>query len=353
LIIRGGQVNTEVNTTSRRSKIPKIINTIIIIIIIVAVFIAFWVNTQLQPADSDKNKVVRIKIESKSTTNEIAHLLKNNGLIKNEFVFKVYSRITGLDRQLKAGDYALNPSFSLTEIINKLVSGSVNLYTFTIPEGYTIQQIADSLEQKGFIKKEDFIKQIETGKFDFPYINDLSESENRLEGFLFPDTYKIPDYYNETQIIEMMLNRFLDVYDADLVKKTKEMKMSVLEAVTLASIIEREVRVPEERKKVSGVFHNRLKIGMPLQSCATVQYILGETKEALTTADTEKPSPYNTYLHKGLPPGPISNPGRASLEAAVYPENVEYYYFCSKGDGSHHFSTTLAEHNAAKRKYLK
>ncbi len=352
-MFRGDKLNTEVNSISKKSKIPKIINTIVILFILVVAGISFWVNEQLQPVDADQNKVIHVKVESRSTTNQIAHLLKQNGLIKNEFIFKVYSRITGLDKQLKAGEYALNSSFSLTEIINKIVNGSVQLCEFTIPEGYTVQQIANILEQKGLIQKEEFLNQVKIGDFDFPYKNDVIQSEYRLEGFLFPDTYKIPDYYNEKQIIQMMLNRFLDVYDSELVNKTKELNMSVFEAVTLASIIEREVRVPEERKIVSGVFHNRLKIGMPLQSCATVQYILGETKEALTTADTEKPSPYNTYLHKGLPPGPISNPGRASLEAAVSPEKVKYYYFCSKGDGSHYFSITLAEHNAAIRKYLK
>ncbi|MBZ4688048.1 MAG: aminodeoxychorismate lyase [Clostridiales bacterium] len=332
--------------------LPKVFGIIIIFLFLFVASTAYWVKVQLEPVDPHAGDVT-VVISANSTTADIAELLYKEGIIRNSYFFRVYARISRLDRDLKAGNYVLSPAHSLPEIVDKLSKGSVTLRSFTIPEGYTVKQIAERLAEEGFINKGRFLDLAENGEFDFPYSESLSEGENRLEGFLFPDTYKIPDYYTEEQIIQLMLDRFTEVYNNSIKKKAEDMGMSVKETVTLASIIEREVQDPSEREIVSGVFHNRLKIEMPLQSCATVQYILGETKEVLLNEDIEKPSPYNTYLHPGLPPGPIASPGKASLLAAVSPADVEYLYFVSKGDGTHHFSTTLKEHNAAKKKYLK
>lgn len=325
----------------------------LIIFVILLIIGCFWLNNQLSPVGHSTENVV-VNIPSNSTTSDIAEILSENELIRNEKIFTLYTKVFGYDTDLKAGEYLLNQSLSSKEILGKLTAGEVNYHTFTIPEGYTVEQIASTLDEKRLVSKEDFLFQVEKGEFDFPYLEALPEGENRLEGFLFPDTYNISRNDDEKQVIQLMLNRFLAVFDKNIEEKGKELGMDPLEIVTLASIIEREAALHEEMEIISAVFHNRLDKGMLLQSCATVQYAIGETKEVLLYEDMRTPSPYNTYLpeNPGLPPGPIANPGINAIEAAVNPADVDYLYFVSKGDGSHHFSSTLAEHNAAKEKYL-
>jgi len=296
------------------------------------------------------NGKVEVTIPPNSTTSEIAALLKQRGLIRNESFFIFYTRFLGLDQSLKAGEYEFDGSVSLSEIIARLHEGSSKMYTFTIPEGYTVAQIAGLLDSKGFVKKEDFLHAVESAEFEFPYLEKLPRGDHRLEGFLFPDTYKISPYMNAEEIIQMMLDRFVEIYKPRYQKRAEELGMTTLEAVTLASIVEREAKKPEERPIIAAVFHNRLKKGMRLQSCATVQYALGEVKPVLTYKDLEIQSPYNTYLHQGLPRGPICSPGEASIKAALYPADVPYLYFVAKDDGSHTFSNTLEEHRTAAKK---
>lgn len=339
----------------KKFKINNTPGKIFLIIFLIIFITSFYlINKQLSPAGYDTDNIV-VNIPPNSTTNDIVEILSEEELIRNEIIFKIYAKVLGYDTDLKAGEYLLNQSLSSREILNKLSAGEVNYYTFTIPEGYTVEQIANTLAERNFVDKKEFLYQAENGSFVFPYLDKLPEGDNRLEGFLFPDTYEISRNQDEKQIIQLMLNRFLEVVDKENIEeKGDEMGLDPLEIVTLASIIEREAALKEEMELISAVFHNRLEKGMLLQSCATVQYAIGEVKEVLLYEDLRTPSPYNTYLpeNPGLPPGPIANPGAAALEAAVNPAEVDYLFFVSKGDDSHHFSSTLAEHDAAKRKYL-
>ena len=230
----------------------------------------------------------------------------------------------------------------------------------TIPEGYNIKQIAQLLYEKKLIKSTDeFIDLTNKLKFDYLFLDEIKRNENKLEGYLFPDTYEFDKKITEKEIIQRMLDNFNEKFIPIFYKKSKELKMTVDQIITLASIIEREAKINSDRKIVSSVFYNRLnnknKSLKLLQSCATIQYIIfnkeGKVKDKLTEKDTKIDNLYNTYLYQGLPPGPIASPGILSIEAALYPENTNYLYFVAKGDGSHAFSKTLNEHNAAKNKY--
>jgi UPF0755 protein len=240
----------------------------------------------------------------------------------------------------------------MEEIMKALVAGKAETVRFTIPEGYDIKRTSAKLTEDGLINAETFAKEIETGKFDYEFLKDAPAGPNRLEGFLFPETYEIFANANEHDIIDKMLYQFNKVFTDEYYARAEELGMSVRDVITLASIIEREARVPEDRPVIASVFYNRLKIKMPLQSCATVQYILGEQKPVLSIKDTKIESPYNTYLHPGLPPGPIASPGADSIKAALYPADTDYLYFLAKGDGSHAFSSTYEQFLKDKAKYI-
>lgn len=295
---------------------------------------------------------VTLKIAPQSTTSQIAAQLEENGLIRNAGYFKLYAKYTGADRSLKPGKYFFKGTESLSQIISMLQTGSPDTFSFTIPEGYTLEQIINLLASKGIAPEEELLTAIEDQGLEFPYLDELPEGPNRFEGFLFPDTYTIEAETSAKDIIQLMLDRFSEVYTAEYAARAKELDMTTVEVITLASIIEREAKQQEDRPLVSAVFHNRLDKGMLLQSCATVQYALGEVKPVLYNTDLQTESPYNTYLYVGLPPGPIAVPGEASLKAALYPADVSYLYFVAKPDGSHVFSNTLQEHNEAKNKYI-
>ncbi len=293
---------------------------------------------------------VRITIPPGSTGGEIAGILADKDLIKSEFLFGLLIRWQGVAGELQAGEYEFTPTMSPREIIKELLRGNTveDYIRVTIPEGYTILQMADLFTQKGF-DGEKFLTWVQNGDFAYEFIPNLQEgADYRLEGYLFPDTYYFSPAEGEEGIIKRMLQRFEEITIPRIREQAGKLNMSLHELVTLASIIEREALLEEEKPVISGVFHKRLQKGMKLQSCATIQYILGEPKVHLSTADTRIPSPYNTYLHAGLPPGPIGAPGEDSLLAAADPEENKYLYFCAKENGSHTFSITLAEHNRAK-----
>jgi UPF0755 protein len=345
-------METKTNTQPRNI-IFKVALSLLVLLLLIAGFSYYKINKMLGPVDINDDSLIPVEIQNNMGTGKIAQLLYENGLINNSTLFRIYVKNEGLDRFLKAGKYELSPSMSTKEIVDILLKGQLNLISFTIPEGFTIEQIANSLQKQGLADSEKFLKLTSNGDFDFPWINELPEGKLRLEGFLFPDTYKIPENFSEEEIIQMMLNRFVEIFNEDYQARMNELGMNILEVITLASIIEREIKVPEERAIASAVFHNRLNKNMMLQSCATVQYALGEIKEELSNKDLEIDSPYNTYKISGLPPGPIAAPGEEAIKAALFPSDDDYLYFVLKPDGSHHFSRTLAEHNRAIDLYLR
>lgn len=331
----------------------KILITLLLLMILAggAVFLLNPIDYLTSPVDPANSEEVLITIPSGSSTTRIADILKENDLIKSVNGFKFLSKDMNADGKMQAGDYLLNQAMSSEAIIEKLISGDTYVETvkFTVPEGYEVLEIADMLAGEGIVDYDEFVRVLEFGEFDYRFLEGIDRSK-RLEGFLFPDTYEIVLDADEYDIINMMLKRFDEVFKDEYYAQAESLGMSVNEIITLASIIEREIVVDEERPVASGVFYNRLDIDMGLQSCATVQYVLPERKENLSIKDTKYDSPYNTYIHPGLPPAPIACPGEKSIKAALYPEDTDYKYFVasSSGDGSHIFSVTYEEHLKAK-----
>lgn len=292
---------------------------------------------------------VDLKIAEGSATAGIADALKSNGIISSRAAFKLYSRLGG-SHMYQMGIHSLNSSMSYRQIIKELEKiPSAKTNTITIPEGFELRQIADRLESQGLINRDVFMREVEVGNFDYDFIDQIPNRENRLEGYLFPDTYTFSDTDSEYEIINTMLANFnrivVPVYEESGTDRSLD------DVINLASVIEREAADDNERRKVASVFVNRLKIGMRLESCATVQYILKERKSVLSNADTQIDSPYNTYQNTGLPLGPIASPGLKSIEAALYPEQTSYLYFQAVSDGSSSvFSETFEEHLSNQRK---
>ena len=323
-----------------------------IMILVSATGFSVYLNKHSQPIDPNNTDKITVVIPSGTGTAKIANILEESGVIDHTDVFRLLSKTKGYDGKFKAGEYSLSPGMSMGQIMNLLVAGKSNTIRFTIPEGYDIKRVTDKLASEGMINPDVFAEEIENGQFDYPFLNSAPAGPNRLEGYLFPETYEIFTNASEHEIIDKMLAQFNKEFNEEYYSRAKELGMSINEVVTLASVIEREARISKDRPVIASVFYNRLKIGMPLQSCATVQYILGEQKAVLSTKDTKIESPYNTYLHKGLPPGPIASPGADSIHAALYPEQTNYLYFLAKGDGSHAFSETYQQFLRDKAKYI-
>ncbi|MGI6685007.1 MAG: endolytic transglycosylase MltG [Bacillota bacterium] len=334
----------------RRKKSKSVINPLLMIAALAFFSVFFYFKSLMAPVTLHEE--VTLIVPNKATTSSISKMLWEKGLIRNDLIFKIYAKYMGFEGKLRAGEYHFSGQVSLEDIKEKMSRGQVISESFTIPEGYNIHQMADLLAKKGMVDRERFLQVAQNGSFDYEYLPKPG-IEGRLEGFLFPDTYEIISGWSEEKIINMMLKRFDEIFLPKWREQAKNMDMTISEVVTLASIIEREAKISADRPIISSVFHNRLKKGMQLESCATVQFALGEVKEVLLYEDLKTDSPYNTYLHGGLPPGPIASPGKDSLKAALYPADSNYLYFVAKPDGSHYFSRTLAEHNQAKRKYLK
>lgn len=331
----------------KRTHPKKVLGLILVLAIVIFGSIFMYDYAGTSSSDSD---MCEINVVSGATTRDIAQELKAEGIIRFPTFFRIMSRLGGHDSEYKQGTYLLAKNAGYNAVF-KLLSNSAAAQTvsvkITIPEGFELRQIADRLEENGLIDREEFYREIEHGHFNYPFVNDLPFRENRLEGYLFPDTYEFAKGETAHDIINTMLARFNEVvYTQENRARAKELGMTIDEVVTLASIVEREAMGDSDRKDVSSVFHNRLKSNnYPyLQSCATVQYILKERKPVLSEADTNIKSPYNTYQNKGLPPGPIASFGAASFEATLYPNDTEYLFFVLGADGVHHFSKTFDEH---------
>jgi len=312
-------------------------------------------NQHLQPVDPEALDDYRlIEIPSGANAAVIGELLYSDGLINNQQVFQLYVRRHGLGHRFIAGVYYLSPSLSLEQITAKLAAGDIYSDTvwFTIPEGFTVQEIALCLEEKGLVDSSAFLDFARRPSADmmnnFPFLKEVTDPqvEFLLEGYLFPDTYEVLPESGVEDIVSLMLRRLEQIITDEDQQRIADLNSSLHEILTIAAMVEREGRVDHERPLIAGVIYNRLEIDMLLQIDATIQYALGETKEFLTFKDLEIKSPYNTYLFGGLPPGPIAAPGAASIKAALYPEASEYFYYNYKYDssGEHYFSHTLKEH---------
>ncbi len=338
-------------------KLKVFLYSIIILIVLILIFGRYYLKDQMKPfAQGEDIKDIEIIIEKGSTAKSIGKLLEENNIIKNRYVFRILVKLDDKGQMLKAGKYIINNGMTPQEVLDHLISGGIKKQSvkFTIPEGFELRQIADRLSGMGLVDKERFInlvsdKDMYTKRYVF--LKNLPEGAS-LEGYLFPDTYEVYKDATEEDIIDKMLSQFDKIYNNDIKGNYDKENISLNELITLASIIEREAKVDEERRIISGVFYNRLEKNMKLQSCATVQYALGDRKSHLSNEDLEIKSNYNTYMYNGLPPGPIATAGLKSIKAALYPENVDYLYFVLKNDGSgsHIFSTNYRDHINAKNK---
>lgn len=293
-----------------------------------------------------------VKIPPGTAAQQIGEELQSAGLIRSTAAWKLWARWLALQDKsggFKSGTYQLSSTQPMQAIAEKIWKGDVVTLSFTIPEGWAIKRMAAEFESKGFFKAEEFLKAAsDIPKSEYPW---LPDGIPHLEGFLFPDTYQlVGDNITPQAVLKQMLDRFEQVALPLYQQSANRTKMSLLEWVNLASIVEKEAVIPTERGVIAGVFARRLQEGMSLGSDPTVEYGLGVTQtpdKPLTFAQVQTPNPYNTYINPGLPPTPIASPGLASLKAALNPEKTEYLYFVARYDGSHVFSRTLAEHEAA------
>lgn len=317
---------------------------------------AWYIWNGMQPV-STAGRAVTFTIEKGMGSSEIADLLEKNGIIRKSLFFKGYLKWTKEGSGFKAGTYIAKPGDTYDNLITRLNAGDVvkkETVAFTIPEGFTAKQVVDKLEGAWKIDAAVFLDLVNLGtdlkEIEILGIPNDKEIRHRLEGYLFPETYEILKDSTAQEIVSAMLDQLQSKLDTipNWQQKLKDRGMSLHELLTVASLVEREVVVDSERPLVAGIIYNRLEKGQKLEIDATVQYLLDKQKERLIYKDLEVDSPYNTYRNVGLPPGPICNPGLAAIEAALSPEDSDYFFYVTKKDGSqaHLFAKTYKEHLA-------
>jgi UPF0755 protein len=331
----------------------------------------FVYSKYIMPVDSNNTELVEIEIPRGSSLDAISQILYDNNLIRSKTAFKLYVDVSNKTSQLKAGKYKLSRNMELGQIMDELLAGNAasDTVTITIIEGWDIRKIARYLvKEKEFqFTEQEFIDAAKVENFtDFVFLQDIPEERKKgevgtspLEGYLFPDTYIVYQDASPEDIMRKMLVQFEKVYNESVLEKAQALEMTMDEVVTLASVIQREARMSEDFAKISAVFHNRLNKEMPLGSCATVQFLINEDRWILTEEEMNIDSPYNTYINKGLPIGPIASPGRLALVSAVNPyeefmdPKKPYLYFVLKDPktGEHVFNTDYDQHLKDKEKY--
>ena len=326
---------------------------VLLILLLICILTGAVLNFLQIFSSGPKGRTVTVHIEEGSNTADIAELLARKGVIKSSTVFRFLAGHTKAGSNLKAGDYTLNEGMSMMEILEELQKGRVEASFLTIPEGYTLRQIGGVFEEKGIATKDEFMALVEKGvpeEIDFKYSHFLEDRS--LEGFLFPDTYGYSGETSGLEMVNLMLKRFEEVVPENFEIMAKNQGLSPYEAIILASMVEREAKIKEERPVIASVYYNRIDEGMLLQCDATIQYLFDTQKELLTYEDLEIDSPYNTYIYEGLPPAPIANPGLSSIEAALNPASTDYLYYVVTGvDGAHKFSKTYEDHLRAVEEY--
>ena len=307
----------------------------------------FYYNSTYPVSETPKKQIV-FKIKKGMTLKDVAQELSRQNLIRGASSFRAISYLQEKQSQIKAGEYALSPSMTPLEILTTITSGQSILYPVTIPEGYRITEIAVLIEQHGLVNRGKFVRLTK----DDSLIKSLKIHADSLEGYLYPETYNFDKNIGEAGIIKAMTETFFRrAFKPEYAEQAKQLGFTFHQIVILASMIEKETGLGVERKLISSVFHNRLRKNMLLQCDPTVIYAMENFDGNIRKKDLAIDSLYNTYKHKGLPPGPIANPGLDSIVAALYPAESDNLYFVSRQDGSHEFSSNLDDHNNAVRKY--
>ncbi len=312
-----------------------------------AIAVVWW---EVRPVGGD-GAVRTVVIPPGTSTWHIGDRLARAGLVRSPRALIVAARVRGAAGGLRHGEYTFSPSQNALEIVDVLVRGEGILHRVTVPEGYTVRQIADALAAAGLVDRERFLDlALRQGRsLARATLSDLPIDS--LEGYLFPDTYHLQRGLDEAAIVGHLLDRLDAAVGRDLRAAARARGLGLHQLLTVASMVEREAQVPQERPVIAGVIYNRLDRGLRLEIDATVLYALGRHKEALSAADLAVDSPYNTYRYSGLPPGPIANPGLASIRASAAPQKTPYLYYVLRPDGGHHFSRTYQEHLDAIRRY--
>ena len=300
--------------------------------------------------DKEEDEDGNIKTVARADIDYVASLLKDSGIIEYTILFKLYSAISDASAKIDPGSYELNTEFDYRALVKKMQFGSESMLetTVTIPEGFTMAQIFERLEANGICKTEDLCEAAANYRYSYGFLEDVETGDKaRLEGFLFPDTYNFYQGEQASNVINRFLRNMYNKTTEEMFNRAQQAGMSFREVIIIASMIESEAGADDERALIASVIYNRLNAGMPLEIDATIQYVLPERKPNLSEIDLLTDSPYNTYLHAGLPPGAISNPGLASINAALIPESTDYFYYALNTDtGKHEFFKTYDEFSA-------
>jgi UPF0755 protein len=329
----------------------KIISVLFFSFFFLLWLILYFLNREIirtgSTGDSTRLRYAIVKIEPGSSVSQISAELASRKLISSELLFKAVAVLRGTARRLKAGEYRFDYSMSLVEILTWLEQGHVMLHRFTVPEGFTVEEIAELLDEKGLATYDEVLQLANDEKF----CREVGVQESTLEGFLFPDTYRMARGLTAKQVLRTMVERFWYVWRSELVQCPGPIEADLHDIVSIASIIEKEAVYNDEEPLVASVIYNRLNRNMRLQCDVTIRYPLDNYGTNLTYADLHLDSPYNSYIYKGLPPTPICSPGRLAIRAALNPPKTDYLYFVSMNNRHHKFSATLREHNEAVHKY--
>ena len=333
----------------------KFLAKLIIVIVLVGGATGWYFFHGASAAGSNPGKTYYFKVTSGESVSQMASDLKSQGIIKSPTIFKYYAKFKSLDSKFIAGEHQLSGSMSIKEVALALTSkASVDQENvITIIEGWKISDMADYLSNQGIVKKADFLATAKTAKWKSQYDFLADAKGSTLEGYLFPDTYRIFKNATADDIVKKMLDNFDHKITAQMRQYIKSQKKSLFEIVTMASILEREAKSATDKKMVSDIFWKRITAGIALGSDATVNYVTGKSEMRPSTQDLANDSLYNTYKYRGLPPGPINNPGLDAITAAIYPTKNPYYYFINDlKTGQIYYGKTYDEHLQNVRKYL-
>lgn len=324
--------------------------TLLLCLIFVFIFIVGCSSEKENSSASNHNTSVYFQVRPGMTGDNIIKLLTEKNIIKSPLKFRMLAKLKGAEGKFQTGTYEFTTDMDSYAVIDMLTSGKTSTIRFTIPEGYTINEIADRLDKMGIVKASEF-KKAAADYAPYPYMLFVPGQKYRAEGFLFPDTYEAPSDASAKQILQLMTENFNNRLTLELRDLAAAKGLSIYELVTFASLVEKEAGADDERPVIAQVFHKRLEIFQPLESDASVQYLLDAPKEDMMISDTKIESPYNTYRNYGLPLGPIANPGLNSLEAVLKPANTDYLYFVADRQGKSHFSRTYEDHLVEVNKY--
>ena len=332
----------EASTKPKMRRLRPLLGLLLVLVLPLAWLGAGMLHFVRTPASTEPVEVV-VDIPVGMSLPALSDLLQDRGLVSSKVKFRWLIRFKGAARKIKAGEYQLSTGLRPGDLLDKIVRGKVRLHQVTFPEGYNLMQIAVLLEARGLASIHRFM----TVATDPVFVNGLSIPASSLEGYLFPDTYKFARKLPVESILRSFVTRFNQHFGPVQEEQARSLGFTRHQVIILASVVEKETAVPDERPLIAGVFLNRLKKRIRLQSDPTVIYGLNNFDGNLTRAHLSTDTPYNTYTRRGLPAGPICNPGAESIQAVLSPASTSYLYFVAKKDGTHHFSTTLAEHNSA------